>query len=428
MSWLNVSELGFADSAALDAFGRLRVSSPTTLFDAQQEYGLDTRIIWDATANGTLAVAASNGSVSSASNAVGPTDANTRLTPLTVSATNGHYAVLQSKQYVRYIPGKSDVTYISGVFKPSSTANVTARFGRFDSANGVFFEYANGTARFVHRTSTSGSVSDANAFAQADWNIDKFLGAGPSGATLDFSKAQILVVDAQMLYAGRVRVGFDVDGRICYAHEFLIANVLTLASVQTYNLPVRAEIRNTAASAGATVQFLCCSVQSEGGAEARGFPWSASNGITTIGVTTRRPVLSIRPKATYNSRTNRAHVDLVDFVVKAATNDCYFELVLGGTLGGGGTAFASVANESVVEVDVGSTTITGGYSFYKGMVTAGAGVVAGVIGSAADIRSPLVLSQIDALTATQTPLSVVCTSFTGTSNVSSAMNWHEQVV
>lgn len=42
-----------SDSAQLDAFGRLRVSQPTTLFDSQQEYGLDTRTTWDIAANGT---------------------------------------------------------------------------------------------------------------------------------------------------------------------------------------------------------------------------------------------------------------------------------------------------------------------------------------------------------------------------------------
>lgn len=44
------------------------------------------------------------------------------------------------------------------------------------------------------------------------------------------------------------------------------------------------------------------------------------------------------------------------------------------------------------------------------------------------MRNPLVLSQIDALTATQTNISLVCTSFSGTSNITAVANWHEQVI
>jgi hypothetical protein len=54
--------------------------------------------------------------------------------------------------------------------------------------------------------------------------------------------------------------------------------------------------------------------------------------------------------------------------------------------------------------------------------------VRGVSTGEADFRNPLVLSQIDALTATQTPVSIVCTSFSGTSNVTGTFNWHEQVI
>jgi hypothetical protein len=81
-------KVGFADSPAVDSFGRLRVSTSTTLFDSQQEYGLDTLRLWDASANGTAHTASSNGSAVSGSNAVGPRNANTRMVPITVVATS----------------------------------------------------------------------------------------------------------------------------------------------------------------------------------------------------------------------------------------------------------------------------------------------------------------------------------------------------
>lgn len=422
----STTQVALADGVQLDSFGRLRVSEAFTVFDSQQEYGLDTRTTWDATANGTLAASSSNGSVTNGSNLVGPTDSNTRMTPITVSTTSGHYAVLQSRQYIRYIPGKSHLVLLTGIFSPGTIANCDARSGYFDSANGIFLKVTNGAASIVRRTSTSGSVVD-NAVAQTSWNIDKFDGTGVSGITLDLTKTQILFIQAQWLGVGRVVVGFDVNGVLYPAHQFLNANSLVVQYTQTFNLPVRMELRNTGTSSGTpTIQFVCCSVQSEGGQDIRGFPFTAPASVTTIGVTTRRPVLSIRPKATYNSRTNRAHIRDIEIYLKATTNAALYELVLGGTLTG--ASFASVATESVAEYDVAATAITGGTSIIAGFVLDGGGAVAGGATTDLDIRNPIVLSQIDALTATQTPVSLVCTSVSGTSNIASGMNWHELVI
>lgn len=421
------NRIEFKDGPQLDAFSRLRVSEAVTLFDSQQEYGLDTLKTWDATANGTLASASTDGSVSSGGNGVGPTSSNTRMTPITVSSTNGHYSILQSRQYSRYIPGKSHLVLITGVFSSGSGA----------------------TASFVRRTSTSGSVSDSDSVAQASWNIDPFDGTGPSGITIDFTKTQILFISAQWLGVGRVIVGFDIDGNLYPAHQFVHANVIAVPYTQTFNLPVRIELRNTGAATtvtrtgyfdayngifletlratvGGTAQFVCTSVQSEGGVLARGFPQSSSNGTTSIGVTTRRPILSIRPKTTYNSRTNRGHIVFEQMEITAATNDAFYELVIGGTLTG--ASFASIGTDSIGEVDVAATAITGGTSISKGFVSSGSGSLRGSANEGIDSRNPITLSQIDGLTAYQVPFSVVCTSFSGTSNVSAALNWHEQII
>lgn len=417
--------VSLVDGVQLDAFGRLRVSEAYTLFDSQQEYGLDTRTTWDCAANGTLSTASSNGSAVNGSNAVGPTNADTRLTPITVSGTSGHYSVLQSKQYVRYIPGKSHLVLLTGIFSPGTVANTDARSGYFDSANGIFLKVTNGVAGVVRRTSTSGSAVDTEV-AQSAWNIDKMDGTGVSGVTLDLTKTQILFIQAQWLGVGRVIVGFDIDGVPYPVHQFLNANVLTVPYTQAFNLPVRLELRNTGASTGGTIQFVCCSVQSEGGQVTRGFAFAAPPTITTTGVTTRRPVLSIRPKATYNSRTNRAHIEDAMFTLRATTNDALYEVILGGTLTG--DAFTSVGTSSVTEYDTTATAISGGVLLTNGIAISGAGSTAGLVTNNLDARNPLVLSQIDALTATQTVVSIVCTSFAGTSNVTALAGWHEQVI
>jgi hypothetical protein len=428
------SEITLADSSQLDSFGRLRTSIPTTLFDSQQEYGLCTRRCWDgvvydasvATASYTITSPSANGSITNAAgSAVGPTNTNTRMTPITVAADDGDYAILQSRQYVRYIPGKSHLVLMTGIFATGSGA----------------------TAAIVRRTSTSGSVVD-NEVLQSAWNIDKLDGTGPSRVTIDFTKTQILVIDAQWLGVGRVRVGFDVDGVIVVAHEFLNANVLTVPYTQHFNLPLRLDVRTvtttavarvgyfdhangiflktTRATAGGTIQFICASVQSEGGEESRGFPRIASNGITAIGVTARRPVLSIRNAATYNSLVNRTHIEMAEAEISAATNNAFYEIVIGGTLTG--ASFATVGTDSAAEFDIAATAISGGLTVASGFVLAGTGVTRGLSSSGLDFRNPLTISKIDALATTQPAISIVCTSFTGTSNIVANMHWHEQVV
>ena len=420
-----IQSVGFADTSALDSFGRLRVSEAYTLFDSQQEYGLDTLRTWDATANGTLSTGSTNGSVTSGSNAVGPTDANTRMTPITVSSTSGHYSILQSRQYTRYVPGKGHLILLTGIFAPGASS----------------------IASIVRRTSTSGSVADTEVL-QSAWNIDKFDGTGVSGLTIDFTKTQILFIQAQWLGVGRVVVGFDINGILYPAHQFLNANSLDVPYTQSFNLPVRYEARQVGTSvvsqcgyfdsangiflktsrvqSGGTIRFVCCSVQTEGGVTPRGYPFTAPSNIATIGVTTRRPVLSIRPKATHNSRTNRAHINDLQAYIRATTNDALFEIVVGGTLTG--AAFASVGTNSVAEIDIAATAITGGLAIYADFVASGSGARGSTAGADVDARNPLTLSQIDSLTATQTNISLVCTSMSGTSNIASGMNWHELTI
>lgn len=475
------AKIAFGDSTALDAFQRLRTSQAHRIFDSQQEYGLDTLRTWDCTANGTLpTILSPNGSVTNGSNAVGPRDSNTEMTPITVSTTNGDYSILQSRQYTRYIPGFSHLVLMIGIF-----------------ASG-----ADWSANLVLRTSTSGSASDANSVAQADWNIDTF-GAGaknPSGITLDLTKTQILFIAAQWLGVGRVIMGFDINGRLYPAHQFLNANELTVPYCQTFNLPVRYEIRNTGAAeskarvgyfdhangafletvratAGGTINCVCCSVQSEGADEARGFPQSQNPGTASIGVTTRRPVFSIRPSATFSGLTNRGHIEIEDYWLTAATNSSIYEVVIGGTLTGAswlpvgnpitagsfvvgirykiltvgttnytligasantvGVSFVAtgagtgtgtaVPENSIAEYDISATAIVGGRTVYTGEVLAGSGATRNSASAKADFRNPTVLSKIDALAATQLPVTIVCTATSGTSNISAGMNWHEQV-
>ena len=142
-------------------------------------------------------------------------------------------------------------------------------------------------------------------------------------------------------------------------------------------LPARCEIFNTGVAPGATtMKQICISVVSEGGQEKPILlNFGASNGITGIAVTARRPILSIRPKLLFAGQTNRARIFLSDLVMLTQGSGgshppvyqpVLYELVYNGVLTG--AAFASVDANSCVEKDVAATAIAGGTIYKTGYI------------------------------------------------------------
>ncbi len=241
------ASFGISDGPNLDAFSRLRVSTPVGLFDSSFQYDLQPLLYYTVTANsGTVTHTAAYSSAK-----------------LSTAAVASSSALLQSKQYHRYIPAKSQLVVMTQIMG-AAVAGITRRAGYFDDNDGVFLEQNGITdVALVRRTSTSGSPVD-NRVVQASWNLDPLNGAGPSGITLDLSKASILVIDLQWLGMGRIRVGFDIGGIIVYVHEFLNANVLTVPYMKTANLPVRWSASGNGVS---DMYATCAAVISEGGTE-----------------------------------------------------------------------------------------------------------------------------------------------------------------
>lgn len=399
----NPGTIEIGDGRNLDAFNRLRISNPVTLFDGTLQYN-SLPLFFETVLTGSASVTHL------------PNESSLKMSCTTAS---GDKVIRQSKCYIRYQPGKSQLVELTAIMG-AKKSNVRQRIGYFDNNNGLFFEQDSTNLKVVRRTYTSGSPVDV-AINQSSWNIDKLDGTGASGITLDTSKTQIFLIDFQWLAVGRVRYGFVIDGIIYYCHEMKHANSLTTAYMTTANLPIRYEIENTGVTASSTDMIqICSSVQSEGGFEdEKGITHSASNGITTIGVTTRRPILTIRPSTTFNSITNRGIVLPLAIDLYAQTNSSYFEIVLNGTLTG--ASFTSVGTNSIVSFDVSATAISGGEIIDGGFIAASATARESLQNA---IKSKLLLCNDYVGTTTDT-LSIVCTSFTGTSNVSGSITFRE---
>lgn len=325
-------------ATSLDAFGRLRVANPYTLFDSQNRYQKDPQFSEALTGSATATYVANESSVDMA-----------------VTTASGDKAVRQSYRVFPYQPGKSLQVLATFVMNEGKT-NLRQRVGYFNTDNGLFFQVNGTTKSFVLRSYTSGTASDARTVDQADWNGDKLNGTGASGITLDITKAQILYMDFEWLGVGSVRCGFVIDGTFIVCHTFNNANDIDKVYMTTAILPVRYEIENTAETASAsTMTQICSSVISEGGYDQKAIPQWARRTTTLTGVTTTFvPIVSIRLKST--SLGAVVIPSVYHAIPIGSTLDYEVVLIKNPTL----TSASFTSNSTNVEIDVTATALTGG--------------------------------------------------------------------
>jgi hypothetical protein len=273
--------------STVDAFGRLRVTTPFTIFDSQARFAADNQYSYVTATGGSSTYNTNKSSVN-----------------LSVTTTSGSTVLAQTFRVFPYQPGKGLLTLQTFTME-AAKSNLTQRVGYYSAYNGVFLEQGPNGVTFVIRTYTSGSVSDSRYVAQSSWNGDKLDGTGPSGVTLDLTKTQILWFDFEWLGVGNVRCGFVVNGQFIICHTFQNANISTNVYMQTAILPLRFEITNTGATASSsTLQMICSSVQSEGGYEQTSQVFTArrtDNGVTIANNTglAFTPLVSIRVNSSY---------------------------------------------------------------------------------------------------------------------------------
>ena len=323
---------------SLDAFGRLQVASPYTLFDSQNRYAADNQFDTATTGTGTTSYL--------------PNEAAVKLQ---VTSGGVGSVIRQSYRCLPYQPGKGLLVLATFVMDSSSSVNLTQRVGYYNSQNGVFFQKIGGTLSFVLRSYVTGSVSDARTVNQADWNGDKLDGTGPSGLTLDASKAQILWMDFEWLGVGSVRCGFVINGIFILCHTFNNANLITNVYMTTATLPMRYEIVSTSA-VSAYLKQICCTVISEGGYEQASIDHTARRTAIFSNIDTAAnfyPIVSIRLAS-----TRLGSVVLPNRVQFLPTTSQNYEIALikNPTLTGA-TWLSTVPSDSNVEYDVAATAI-----------------------------------------------------------------------
>jgi hypothetical protein len=389
----------------LDAFGRVRVSEPFTLFDSSHRYSDNN--LWSTGTTGTAAATFS---------------ADEGLVNLTVGSANNDEVVRETVKVFAYQPGKSLLvmsTFVMGTAK----AGLRQRVGYYGSANGFYIEREGSSAYFVERSSVSGAVVNTQV-PQAEWNQDTLDGNGPSGITLDLSKSQILYMDIEWLGLGTARMGFIIDGVFVPAHNFNHANLTTTTYITTASLPLRYEMKNTAATSGAsTLKQVCSTVISEGGfaltglQQAIGTPITTPTSLATAG--TYYPVVSLRLKTTRLD----AIVILTAASILGLTNNVNYEwrVVANGATTGG--TWTSAGASSGVEYNITGTSFTGGRILASGY-TQGSNQGATTIDI---LKQALFSNQLERNGITGTPfeLTLVAGASSNSATIHASFDWEE---
>jgi hypothetical protein len=387
-----------------DAFGRQRVSNPLTLFDSSHRYRDNN--LWSTANTGTASATFI---------------LNEGLVNLTVNNASGAQIIRETTKVFSYQPGKS--LLVLNTFVPATPkVNLRQRVGYFGANNGIYFEINGTTPYFVERSLSTGTQTEV---AQANWNGDKLNGTGPSGITLDTTKAQIIWMDIEWLGLGTVRVGFIINGQFILCHSFHHANLITTTYITTASLPLRYELTNTGnTSSNSTMKQVCSTVISEGGYELRGLQQAISipiNSPRTLGTAgTFYPVISLRLKTSPNFLDAIVILTALS-IMPISTGNFNWQVRASGTTTAG--AWVSAGVDSAVEYNITGTSYTDGRILASGFFNA-----SNQGASQVDIlKEALFKFQLErnGLTSTPYELTLVVASDSSDDTVVASMDWEE---
>lgn len=360
---INVNLMGSGSatgiSSSIDSKGRLKVQTQEAIFFNTFQYGKETDVWDETTANGASATFLST---------ISHVD-------MSVTSAVGSKVIRQTRQVQRYAPGRMPTVVFSVRLTPP-TVGVRRRFGMFNGQDGFFFEDCGTLDSVTGEPQYACVVINSNGptverIYRNNWNGDKLDGLGESGITANPSAQQMIQVDYEWYGGGQVVFSFVMDGLPRVIHTFNHGNRLTQPWCKTPFLPIRLEIENFGGAPGTHHLYQGSNaLLIEGGALKAGV---ASNiltpltGITLDNALVFYPVISIRLKPT----CLEAVVIPSHFVANTLDNtDIYYKVLRNTTLNG-----TWIDNPDANAFSQYNMTATGeatdGFAIDSGFITAG---------------------------------------------------------
>lgn len=333
------------------AFGELLTAQLSPIFQGIFEYTVsNTELTTNTVVNG--------GTVTQA----------TGLAVVGTSTTTASTALLKSKRHAKYRSGQGGNARFTAMFT-SPVAATEQLIGLADSRgsstafnNGYMVGYI-GTTFGFHRFQNDSITT----VAMSAWD-DPLDGTGASGMTIDNTKLNVWQIQFQYLGAGAIIISVEDDttGNFVEVHRVHYANQYTVPSVYNPNFHHTIFVNNKATTSNLVLKSASYAYFVEG---INSFielqqPQFSSGIQQKTTVTAETAILTIRVKSTYASKPNFIDIILenisASIEANAANNLGSIRLVKNATLGGTPSYADINATNSVVEIDVAGTTVTGG--------------------------------------------------------------------
>ncbi len=395
--WQNVNKtigkVMLADSMNQDAFGRLRISNPITLFDGKMVDSSQSLIFDTSLGNGGRITYLQNESAMR----------------MDVSQANS-FAIRQSHFFASYQPGKSLAALGSFFFGNVIPIGAYRRIGFFDSSEGIFFQQDSTGLSWNIRSVSAPSTT----VYQNNWNIDKLDGTGPSGLTISMGNTNLMFIDMEWLGVGRVRTGFYLGGILVYCHQF--TQTLTSVYIKSPYKPVRYEVGTTSAQTfDVSMKQICCTIISEGGYEPLGLLCSYLNEQSIdLNTGSYTPVMSIRLRPEFGKGLLRP---LFYDLVGSGGTTFYYRILRNPVL----TSPTWIDVNNYSQVDVTASDATGGTIIGSGFITSSQRY------TLADLQSSVLVFQSDINGTPDIFTIVVKTTNSSNKNVGTSITWQEIV-
>lgn len=380
-------------TGGIDAFGRMQVAEPYTLFDSQHRYAENDKFYTVTTGAGSITY-----------------DVNASLVNMTVSDAGS--VVRETTRVFTYQPGKA-LEIFNTFTMAAGEVGLTQKVGYFNSENGIYLEQDDSELYLVLRSKSSGSVVE-NRIAQSNWNVDTLDGSGNSKITLDITKSQIQFIDIEWLGVGTVRCGFVIDGAFVIAHKFHHANSITGTYMTTASLPLRYEITSTGPSA--TLKHICNTVISNGGFTPSGYSNTVGRGLTYYTMSTAGTLYHLVSLKLNNARLDDVAIPTDINVLTSSNHNLQYKFVKNATFSSSLT-FNTHTNNTIDYSITDSTVIDEGEVLLSGYIV-NKGESRGF--------SPLELQKLQLTRTTSADvLSLIVTADSNNSTVTGNISWME---
>lgn len=370
-----------------DSFNRLYTDPPTTIFSAHNAFNpLFNLLEYRSTGTGTVFVDTSNTTVE-----------------LTVGDLSGR-AIKQSREYLLYLPGKSQVVHFTLCphYKGTFDNTISVRAGLFDdyrdkntatSTNpgnalgkevdqksmGHYFELSGSQWFVVERYNSPDNVTNVNRVPQSEWNtdtVDGNLSTSKSGYVLPTNPTSglLFLIDRQWLGVGVVRMGLFYNAKPIVVHVFQ-DRTSGIPYTHLPKLPLRWEIERVktggAVVPSATMGAICGAAFVGGSYNSFGNTYSLPIYILSSDIpidTTHRPVLLIRLQQQYCRATIK--VKSIEAVNTNTNNQSVgYEITRNPTISGPAFTWTKHPDpRSMIEYKFFTTPIASGYTLSDGYV------------------------------------------------------------